>query len=54
MAYIERRSIVYVGGVDHSIGEDTLFTAFIPFGEIKSIQLPLDANTSKQFVICFS
>ena len=33
---------VHVAGLDDAITEDVLRAAFIPFGDIASIQLPLD------------
>ena len=37
--------IVYVGGLDDTVDEKILHAAFIPFGEIKSIELPRDHST---------
>ena len=37
--------VIYVGGLDESVNEKTLHAAFIPFGEIKTIEIPLDHNT---------
>lgn len=36
---------VYVGGLGEEITEDLLRAAFIPFGDIVSITLPLDQHT---------
>jgi peptidyl-prolyl isomerase E (cyclophilin E) len=37
--------ILYVGGLDDSVNDKILYSAFIPFGEIKSIELPMDYTT---------
>ena len=37
--------VIYVGGLDESVNEKILYAAFIPFGEIKTIEIPLDHNT---------
>jgi len=37
--------VIYVGGLDDSIDEKILHAAFIPFGEIKTIEMPLDHTT---------
>jgi len=39
--------ILYVGGLDDSVDEKILHAAFIPFGEVKSIDLPKDYTTRK-------
>lgn len=47
MAFIEKKNILYVGGVDDSVNEEILHAAFIPFGDLKSIQIPRDFSSSK-------
>lgn len=37
--------VIYVGGLDDQINEKLLHSAFIPFGDIKTIEMPLDHNT---------
>lgn len=37
-----KRNIVYCGGIDQTVNEEILQAAFIPFGDIKSIQIPKD------------
>ena len=37
---------LYVGGIDDSVTEEILHAAFIPFGELKSIQIPKDYQQS--------
>lgn len=36
------KNYVYVGGLDESIAEEFLHSAFIPFGDIKSVQIVRD------------
>ena len=42
---ISEKLVVYVGGLDDIVNEKLLHSAFIPFGEIKTIEMPLDHNT---------
>lgn len=44
---LQRKNILYVGGLEESVTEEILLSAFIPFGEIKSIQIPKEYNLSK-------
>lgn len=39
--------IIYVGGLDDSVTDKLLHSAFIPFGEIKTIEIPLDHTTER-------
>ncbi|KAK3592067.1 hypothetical protein CHS0354_019323 [Potamilus streckersoni] len=41
------KRIVYVGGLSEEVDEKTLHAAFIPFGDITDIQIPLDYETEK-------
>lgn len=34
--------MLYVGGLDAAVTADTLRAAFIPFGELVDVQLPMD------------
>lgn len=45
------KRIVYVGGLGEEIKEDLIRAAFIPFGNIKSVMMPMDyqAGTHKGF-----
>ncbi len=43
----KRKNIIYVGGVDNAVTEETLLAAFIPFGEVKSVQIPKNFVASK-------
>ncbi|KAG7393591.1 hypothetical protein PHYPSEUDO_007428 [Phytophthora pseudosyringae] len=38
---------LYVGGLDNQVTEQGLYTAFIPFGPIKSVQIPVDYKTQR-------
>ncbi|KAG7400283.1 hypothetical protein PHYBOEH_006420 [Phytophthora boehmeriae] len=38
---------LYVGGLDKQVTEEGLYTAFVPFGPIKSTQIPLDYSTQR-------
>lgn len=42
-----KRKMLYVGGLDPSVDEATLHAAFIPFGNIKEVNIPKDFSTSK-------
>ncbi|KUF97170.1 ABC transporter A family member 1 [Phytophthora nicotianae] len=39
---------LYVGGLDNQVTEQGLYTAFVPFGPIKSVQIPLDYHTQSE------
>lgn len=38
---------LYVGGLDNQVTEQALYTAFVPFGPIKSVQIPLEYKTQR-------
>ena len=42
-----QQSILYVGGLAAEVTEEILHAAFIPFGDIKSIQISKDYVKSK-------
>ncbi|KAL5021927.1 hypothetical protein ScPMuIL_001082 [Solemya velum] len=46
MAATNKR-IVYVGGLDEEVNEKILHAAFIPFGDVTDINIPLDYETEK-------
>jgi len=48
---VSDKLIIYIGGLDDSVDEKILHAAFIPFGEIKSIELPKDLSTRKLLII---
>lgn len=39
------KTILYVGGLEENVNESLLHAAFIPFGEIKDVNIPLDNKT---------
>lgn len=41
------RRTLYVGGLDEAVVLSTLQAAFIPFGELTDVQLPVDVATGK-------
>lgn len=43
----KKLNMIYVGGIDDSVTEEVLHAAFIPFGELKSIQIPRDYKENK-------
>jgi peptidyl-prolyl isomerase E (cyclophilin E) len=45
MANANEKSVIYIGGLDDTITENILISAFIPFGEIKNVDIPLDHTT---------
>ena len=42
--------VIYVGGLDESVNDKILYSAFVPFGEIKSIDIPIDFTSRKNFI----
>ncbi|CAE7746991.1 PPIE, partial [Symbiodinium microadriaticum] len=38
---------VYVGGLDSGVNEETLHAAFIPFGDIREVNIPKDFAENK-------
>lgn len=44
---MSNKRLIYVGGLSEEVEEKVLHTAFIPFGEIVDINLPLDYETEK-------
>jgi peptidyl-prolyl isomerase E (cyclophilin E) len=43
----KQNNILYIGGLDDSVTEATIHAAFIPFGELRSVQLPKDYKEGK-------
>eukprot|EP00601_Ochromonadales_sp_CCMP2298_P007032 CAMPEP_0173205762 /NCGR_PEP_ID=MMETSP1141-20130122/20942_1 /TAXON_ID=483371 /ORGANISM="non described non described, Strain CCMP2298" /LENGTH=125 /DNA_ID=CAMNT_0014131741 /DNA_START=142 /DNA_END=519 /DNA_ORIENTATION=+ len=39
--------MLYVGGLEESVSEEMVHAAFVPFGELKSIQIPKDYQQNK-------
>ena len=50
---LTEKYILYVGGIGENIDKATLNAAFVPFGEIKSIDIPYDLTTRKVNIILF-
>jgi hypothetical protein len=46
MSVNDKRTL-YVGGLEESVTEATLRAAFVPFGELSDVNMPLDAASSK-------
>jgi len=46
-ASINRRTVLYIGGLDENVTEKTLEAAFLPFGDLVRILIPKDATTGK-------
>ena len=40
------RNMLYVGGLEDEVTNDILFAAFIPFGAIRSVDIPRDFKES--------
>jgi len=41
------KTTLYVGGLEESVNESTLHAAFIPFGDVKDVNIPIDHATGK-------
>lgn len=42
---MEHRRLLYVGGLDSRVDENTLTAAFVPFGPVKEVEIPKDPVT---------
>lgn len=49
----DRKRTLYVGGVAENVTEDILRAAFIAFGEIKDVQIPIENSTGTLFFFVF-
>lgn len=47
MATSSTKNVLYVGGLDESVDENVLRSAFVPFGFVKDVSTPLDFETGK-------
>ncbi|CAI5474761.1 unnamed protein product [Closterium sp. Yama58-4] len=47
MATPNPKTTLYVGGLEENVTESILHAAFIPFGDIKDINIPIDQTTQK-------
>ena len=41
------KTTLYVGGLEENVNEAILHSAFIPFGDIKDVNIPLDHATGR-------
>lgn len=41
------KTILYIGGLEDSVNDASLHAAFIPFGDIKDVSIPMDHATGK-------
>jgi len=44
---LSHKRTLYVGGLDENVSEELIRAAFIPFGDIIQVNIPLDQNTGK-------
>ncbi len=42
--------ILYVGGLAEAVNKQILHAAFVPFGEVKSVDIPYDVTTCKYII----
>merc|ERR1719474_1426934 len=47
MSREQSQSTLYVGGLESKVTSETLHAAFLPFGEIISISIPVDHSTKE-------
>ncbi|KAF0699964.1 Aste57867_9514 [Aphanomyces stellatus] len=45
---VNHKRCLYVGGLDKAVNEEVLTAAFVPFGPIKDVQIPMDYTTTTQ------
>ena len=43
-----QKTVLYVGGLEETVNEATLHAAFIPFGEIKDVSIPLEHSAATE------
>jgi peptidyl-prolyl isomerase E (cyclophilin E) len=41
------KKTLYVGGLEENVTEEVLYAAFIPFGDIKEVQIPKDFSVNR-------
>ena len=46
-AQVNDKRTLYVGGLDDSVTEATVRAAFVPFGEVTDVNMPMDAAAKK-------
>ena len=42
-----RKKVLYVGGLEENVTEEILYSAFIPFGDLKEVNIPKDFTANK-------
>ena len=42
----QKRPVLYIGNLDESMTESYLYSVFIPFGEIKTLDIPIEPATN--------
>ncbi len=42
-----KKTTLYVGGLEENVNEAILHSAFIPFGDIKDVNIPMDNTSGK-------
>ncbi|KYR02681.1 hypothetical protein DLAC_00140 [Tieghemostelium lacteum] len=47
MEVVNKKSTVYIGGLDENVTEELLKSAFITFGNIESVMVPIDHKSQK-------
>jgi peptidyl-prolyl isomerase E (cyclophilin E) len=47
MPAAKKSKMLYVGGLDQSVTEEIVYAAFIPFGDIREVNLPKDFTENK-------
>ena len=47
------KRVLYVGGLEESVTDKLVHAAFVPFGEIQQIDVPMDQATQKHRGFCF-
>lgn len=41
----KNKRTLYVGGLEKQVTDQVLYAAFVPFGPLKSVQVPMDYST---------
>lgn len=47
MPAAKKSKMLYVGGLDQSVTEEIVYAAFIPFGDLREVNLPKDFTENK-------
>ena len=46
---VNEKRTLYVGGLDQAVDEKLLYSAFIPFGDLLQVQIPIEMSTRKLY-----